>query len=277
MKQALGFVLSLAVLLAAFISCERFFSPSFKECIAHHQAHGEGDSAKENPAGFFGPVSAYAECTGDFIDKNNGSITALATIIIAAFTATLWRATTAQGILAREAFIADKKPFVFPDAINSYWDPSTTNPGQYDWRFRPVWNNSGETPPKNLIIQTNCELRNTILPANYTFTSNVATGSGLLGPKTRAPGGLAPAHPLPAITPQDIVDVQEGRKFLYLWGWAKYEDGFPETPHHLTHFCWAINPIGKPLEYVPGTVAPAQGSLSFDYTQTQEGNYTRDE
>jgi hypothetical protein len=73
-RQGLGFVLALAILLGIFISCERLFSPSFKECIAKHEKYNETDSAKENPSGFFGSVSAYAECTGDFIDKNNGSI-----------------------------------------------------------------------------------------------------------------------------------------------------------------------------------------------------------
>lgn len=277
MKQAFGFVLTLAIILGLFISSERLFAPSFKECVAKHQTGHESDPTKENPSGFLGSITAYAECTGDFIDKNNGSITALATIIIAAFTATLWRATTRQSDLTREALIADKRPFAFPDAINSYWEDSTSHPGHYDWRFRPVWQNSGDTAPKNLAIQSNCELRNTPLPMDYPFTSNVATGGGILGPKMRAPAGLAPAMPNPAISPQDIVDVEQGRKFLYLWGWARYEDGFPETPIHLTHFCWQIFPNGRPFEFVPGKIPPAEGSLAFDHIQIAQGNYTRDE
>jgi hypothetical protein len=276
-RRVMGVVATILVIVVALVAFERSFSPSFKSCIAQQSEQNRSDTSKENPSGLFASATRYVECTGDFIDKNNGAITSIATIVIAAFTATLWRATTRQSDLTREALIADKRPFAFPDAINSYWEDSTSHPGHYDWRFRPVWQNSGDTAPKNLAIQSNCELRNTPLPMDYPFTSNVATGGGILGPKMRAPAGLAPAMPNPAISPQDIVDVEQGRKFLYLWGWAKYEDGFPQTPIHLTHFCWQIFPKGKPFEFVPGKIPPAEGSLGFDHIQIAQGNFTKDE
>ena len=51
-------------------------------------------------------------CEGAFIDENNGTLTALATIAIAAFTLTLWRATTEQGRLTRDAIELGTKEFV---------------------------------------------------------------------------------------------------------------------------------------------------------------------
>lgn len=44
-----------------------------------------------------------AECGLTFLDKDSGAITALATVAIAGFTLTLWRATTEQGRLAQKS------------------------------------------------------------------------------------------------------------------------------------------------------------------------------
>jgi hypothetical protein len=43
-------------------------------------------------------------------------------MVIAAFTFTLWRATTAQFELARDAFIADKRAFVFASGIQAVYE-----------------------------------------------------------------------------------------------------------------------------------------------------------
>jgi hypothetical protein len=80
-KQIFGFLLVFLIILGAFVFCERFFSPSFKQCVADHQSQESSGYPKENPSGFLSPISTYVECTGDFIEKNNGAITALATII----------------------------------------------------------------------------------------------------------------------------------------------------------------------------------------------------
>jgi hypothetical protein len=51
-----------------------------------------------------------------FINSNN--ISALATVVIAAFTITLWVATSRQAGLTREALIANKRAFVY--AVNIF-------------------------------------------------------------------------------------------------------------------------------------------------------------
>lgn len=254
MRQAFGFVLALAIILMVFIACERLFSPSFKECIAKHQTYDESNSAKENPSGFLGAITAYAECSGDFIDKNNGSITALATIIIAAFTATLWRATTAQGILAREAFIADKRAFVFPSGITPFYEPDAAT-GHFNWRIGVTWQNSGDTPTRQLRFYVDGLLTNAPITPSYDFNyidPRATPGPGMLGPKTPGSAGQAPHMPhQAALTPQDIVDIQNGRKFFYLWGWARYFDILPDTDEHITRFCWLIRILGDPFLFNP--------------------------
>jgi hypothetical protein len=56
-------------------------------------------------------VPVFLLCEGEFIDENSGTLTALATIAIAAFTLTLWRATTEQGRLTRESIDLGNREF----------------------------------------------------------------------------------------------------------------------------------------------------------------------
>jgi hypothetical protein len=213
----------------------------------------------------------------DFLDRHAAGITALATIIIAAFTGTLWVATSRQAALTQAALIADKRAFVAAVSFNQFWeiDPNT---GLYNWRFRPGFQNSGETPTRDLTVYVACELRNTPLPTGFDFSQcSTKPGTGLIAPKSTMMGGAAPTFPSAALTPQDIQDAQAGTKYIYLWGWTRYFDIFPSTPRHVTRFCWLILAVGNPMTYAPGAVAPAPGSLTFSYVQHPEGNSADDE
>jgi hypothetical protein len=152
------------------------------------------------------------------------------------------------------------------------------NKAQYNWRFRPIWQNSGDTPTRNMVMHVTCELRNTVLPSGFDFNyPTTQTGTGLLAPKSTSMGGIAPNYPVAAITPQDILDVQHRRKFLYLWGWVRYHDVFPDTPQHITRFCWLIVPTGNPLVYTPGQTPNLPHSLSFGNIHHSEGNCADEE
>ena len=130
-RSLLTFTVATLLLLFAFITLERGFSAAFNECL------------KQNATVGFGPVvSAYIGCTGTFIDANSGGITALATLVIAAFTATLWLATSRQAKLTREAFVADKRAFVFATGFNQVYEQDQAT-GLYNWRLKPVLRNSG--------------------------------------------------------------------------------------------------------------------------------------
>ena len=80
------------------------FSPSYQKCAADHertQAQNEQPDLHKHVAGRV-HIPLFWLCEGAFIDENNGTLGALATIAIAAFTLTLWRATTEHGRLTRE-------------------------------------------------------------------------------------------------------------------------------------------------------------------------------
>ncbi len=150
----------------------------------------------------------------------------------------LLRATLRQAKLTEDALIADKRAFVFASNLEPFWihDPIS---GLYNWRLRPQWRNTGETATKNLTLHAECEIRNAPLPPVYFFNyQGEDVEKGFIGPKAELLGGAVP-H-VGAITPMDIVESQNGRRFIYLWGWVKYSDMFPNTPKHTTHFCWII-------------------------------------
>jgi hypothetical protein len=185
--------------------------------------------------------------------------------------------TNRQAKLTKEALIADKQAFVFATGFNPFWELNKAT-GNYDWRFRPTWQNAGDTPTRKLRLYADCELRNAPLPSGFNFTQNTGPpGPGLLGPKSTNMGGAAPLAPRAAITPQDILDVQNGTKFIYLWGWAKYFDVFPRTPEHITRFCWQILITGDPFKFTPGQLPKQPGSLNFANLFHPEGNCTDNE
>ena len=173
--------------------------------------------------------------------------------------------------IARDAMIAGERAFAFATSISPFWEKDTS--GQYHWRFRPQWENSGDTPTRNMIMHTEYDLRSTSLAMDFDFnypTNEV--GTALIAPKQIAMGGIVPRVPSPAISPQDLIDIQAGRKILYFWGLAKYYDVFPGTPQHITRFCWSILPVGNPLDPGEGTK-----DLRFTYLLHAKGNCADDE
>jgi hypothetical protein len=190
----------------------------------------------------------------DFLDEYNGAITAAATVFIGVFTAVLARVTGRQARLTKEAFIADKRAFVFASGVTAFYEPDVIT-GQFNWRLAPVWQNSGDTPTQNSQLYTDCFFSNALIPTNFDFNyidPQQGPGPGMLGPKMSSIGGQSPHIPhQAALTPQDILDIQSGRKFFYLWGWARYSDSMPKTPQRITRFCWRIMATGNPQAFDP--------------------------
>ena len=81
------------------------FSPSYQKCAANHERHDGQNEQPELHETIAGRphIPLFFVCEGAFIDENNGTLTAIATIAIAGFTLTLWRATTEQARLTRDS------------------------------------------------------------------------------------------------------------------------------------------------------------------------------
>jgi hypothetical protein len=176
------------------------------------------------------------------------------------------------GDIARDAMIAGERAFVFGLGVQGFWNLDSATQ-QYHWRLRAQLRNSGDTPTRNTQMHSNYVIRDTALPPGFDFdypTDQV--GKALLAPHVDTMGGIVPRPSDPAITPQDILDVQAGTKLMYVWGWVKYSDVFPNTPRHITRFCWQVTPLGDPLTY-----SPTAGGLTFPSLLHSEGNCVDDE
>jgi len=277
LRSASVFVVSIIVLLAAFYFAERSFSPVFQACVEKYQAAELSRIAEDDITGrWISLVEKSIRCSGEFVEANSAAITALAAILVAAFTVTLWIATGRQASLTRQAVMAGKRAFVFPNGVVALPE-SNAKTGSFDWRLVPAWENSGETPTRNLRIYTDCILTNVPLPENFSFTQidpEEPAAMAMLGPKATSKGGIAPHSASPALTPQDILDIQSGRRFLYLWGWARYSDILPNTPERITRFCWQIIADGNPLTFNP--LLDPQG-LRWSNIHQRRGNCADDE
>jgi hypothetical protein len=184
-----------------------------------------------------------------------------------------WQAIREQTRLIEESLIADKRAFVCADLVLYLWELDSVT-GLYNFRLRPRYRNTGSTPTKDLRSHVECDIRNSWLPPGYIFTDQNATvGTGMIPPNGESTGGMAPQNA--PITPQDIVETQGFKRFIYLWGWIKYHDVFPNTPEHTTRFCWLVLITGDPMTFVPNTPGqpPTPGILSFSFFQHTEGNY----
>ncbi len=215
--------------------------------------------------------------TGKFLDNASAAITAIATAIIAAFTFTLWRATTDQGRLTKQALVSSRRAFVFASGLVSQWTPERVagSPTRYLWNLRVVWQNSGETPTRRLLQSTHCIVRDTPLPDGDPFPeSPLPPGSGLIGPKFSNTGGVTP---IPLLTPEVLAAVTRGESFIYFGGWVRYRDVFENTPERITRFRWQITILGDPFDFIPGHGSEGPHTLRFDLVHMTTGNCADEE
>jgi hypothetical protein len=124
LKYIATFFVLLLVFSAIFVTAEKKLSPFFQSCISEQQID------KDDSLG--STVTNYTRCTVRFVDGHGVGIIALASLVIAAFTGTLWIATIQQGQLtfaalelARKEFISTHRPLVIVRFIQGpFRDPA---------------------------------------------------------------------------------------------------------------------------------------------------------
>jgi hypothetical protein len=88
-------------------------------------------------------------------------------------------------------------------------------------------------------------------------------------------GGSVPYPNEAPVSANDIRDMQQAKKFFYMWGWVRYFDGFPGTPERITRFCWLILPSPTdPFAFNPALPAT---HIAFSNLSHSEGNCADDE
>jgi hypothetical protein len=221
-------------------------SPAYQECRVEYDEHHL--QTTNETLNFSDEVVSFCRCQISAIDENEGFIVGFVTLVLAISTIGLWAQTgklaegaERQEILIRQqaqANIASNRAFVFPKPPTFFSHPTPTD--GYVWTIHPQWENSGNTPTKKLELMSRCWLEETDLPSDYTFPAEEGSVLTILGPKATIEGLQI------IIWASDLLKIQAGRKFFYLWGWAKYEDIFPGSSQHVTKYCYRVSFHGDP-------------------------------
>lgn len=151
------------------------------------------------------------------------------------------KALQAGTVISKLSMISGERAYVHFNGCR--WISHPDHSGRIFWRIRPTWFNSGNTPTRNLRIYVHYELLDKPLGAEYKFI------------QLNSPRKPVTLYPKSGIESQprdvyggDLLDVKDGKKYLYVWGVARYNDVFPDTAEHMTKFCVvATNLSGDPL------------------------------
>ena len=148
------------------------------------------------------------------------SVAGLITVVVYGF----------QAWLMRETLIHSNRAYVHI----GLWDkhPTLDASGHVlSWKINPRFENTGNTPTRNLQFVCMTIISNAQLPPGFRFETGDATPfRTLVGPKQYMLGGDV------------IINAQtySGAEFIYTYGWIEYDDVFYLTKRHRTEYCYRI-------------------------------------
>jgi hypothetical protein len=177
-------------------------------------------------------------------------ITAAATLSIAIFTIVLVVVTNRQARLTKDALVYTQRAFVFVRNGQISIGKDFQTEKIKNFKASVTWENSGDTPTKNLRLMINLAVRPDILPDDFDFPDyEIGDIPTLLGPKASTSSAAL------ELTREQMRAVREGEAHLYIWGWAEYDDVFPGTKRHRTEFCqkwWIGGDLINPGKFSAG-------------------------
>lgn len=162
--------------------------------------------------------------------------------------------------VAEQALIAGQRAFIsvsFRVSANK----NTYDGKIYSYSFTPVWFNAGNTPTRNMENHVNIHRFEKEIAEDWDFP-NLWNAKVPADKRLPIPLGVSPKNTVDGQTLgvdiKTIQDVIDGKKVLYFWGSAAYNDVFPDTERHVTRFAVQIVAGGKPEE-------PEHMSWSFPF------------
>ncbi len=224
-----GFLLAIVFLL---------FSPDFKQCF-----HANDPGYPEAQHYYVIPhvIGVTWWCGGIFAKENGEAITALGTIAIAAFTATLWVTSRNQAGFMKasvEHMRATERAFVFLEDFDVKFSTSWP-PGGAIFPYVeivPRWKNSGATPTRNLELRVSSRVLDTELPDDFDYFYQDAALHAVIGPKATEWTQPQIHKNFPA---QAAISDENGLPTIYIWGDARYQDIFGNA-QRFTEFCYRL-------------------------------------
>ncbi|MGP0086706.1 MAG: hypothetical protein ACLP0B_24265 [Steroidobacteraceae bacterium] len=238
MLKQTAFVFGFVILgLALFVAMEHSLSPVFQECVDEHEREEIAKSPSYKPAAFGSIViGANVQCGGEFADRHGGGITALATLMIAAFTLILWITTIEQARLTKESVDIAKNALELLERAYLDVDIKHIKVGeqQLQYRIGRVVNvvyelrNAGRTVA--IVTELHSEIR---FSESKSRLPNPPRVDAWKLPRTLS---IAPNVPFPQGNHEDIDQIQQDRLmaseptlFAHFFLYIGYKDALPGT------------------------------------------------
>jgi hypothetical protein len=280
LKKWLPFAVFALIFLAVFLWVENSFATSFGECVSQSPRNQGPEGSEDYSLIVSGFIKAQAVCSLRLIDAHNGFFAAIAAFIIAGFTYTLWRATTEQAHLTREALETTERAFVFLDGFNVELTTAAdskvveleylperyrSDPDLYITRFavQPRWKNGGNTPTKRMTIQINWRGPPLPLPPDYEYRDGKQPF--FLAPRAIEPSDVIEIPSAMSLVDNEMHPVRAVAPIILIWGRADYEDVFGKT--HFVQWCHRLR-----FERHDGEKMRAGFIQWGDYNRTDEDN-----
>jgi nitrogen fixation-related uncharacterized protein len=259
LRSFIAILTSLCVGIVIFLWIEKTFSDDFNACIRQQidsqTSENSGETSKKDTGASVTAVVTNLRCTGDFIERHNGSITALASLLIAAFTGTLWWAAAGQyDLLERQ--IKDSRILrraylrVAPGGIRPYISS--------DERLScdVIFENAGNLPASNISWSIRREFSKDAKFNPPSVENESFVGNNILPPKSEMRKGAK------WIAMSDFIGFKKGGtqddRWLYVWGRVRYSDGF--RPTRWIDFCHRYNMLGE-----RGLIIPAENGRYHEF------------
>jgi hypothetical protein len=190
---------------------------------------GIGDDSPSCASVSFNPETWQQDCSaynailyalwkiGEFVDSHSGAFTTLATVAIAAFTLTLWQSTNKLWLAGERHSERELRAYVFVDG--GQFDYSSTHEA---FRGHLVIKNYGKTPAYDLEVFASVRVFEPDVPI-FDFAQ--------LHPEKSARTPLGPGAEINIdrtirARPNDLQEVIDREKAIFMWGKASYRDAF---------------------------------------------------
>jgi hypothetical protein len=145
---------------------------------------------------------------------------------------------TTDGLLReiRDALFGSNRAFVFVKNIDAQFIGQKSTHTITKWRFVAHWENGGNTPTKNMRNRFNYTLFKEPVDLGFQFSDvgDQPNGPTMIGPRAVMHSSFID------IPVDDLQKLKDGDAHAYLWGWADYNDIFPNTGRHRSEFCVKI-------------------------------------
>ncbi len=154
-------------------------------------------------------------------------------------------ATRSLAQTSKEALVSVQRAFIFATGFDGIRMPDPNDPNKIgSLEFSVTLENSGTTPTRDMQMHYSWLTPDMALPDSFPYPD---LGDGKNSPVALGPRGIA--HTTPIQIPAPIIaKIIARQSHLYIWGWTRYRDVFPNSKPHITRFCTEITGFqGDPL------------------------------